>query len=84
MLQHFLKIKLYVTKSSPPEFEESPPEALCELYFRCQLCIEPASADPGGPDWLVVPWILVAFLKSGLTFSGTMISVIVPGVVTAR
>ena len=41
----FIKIKLGVTKSSPPEFEESPPEAWFELYFRCQLCIRPVCSD---------------------------------------
>lgn len=77
VLQHFLKIKLYVTKPSPPEFEESSPEALFELYFRCQLSIKPVSSDPGEPDWLVVPWILLVLLKTGVAFSFSGIKTLV-------
>lgn len=86
MLQHFFKIKLYVTKPSPPEFEESPAEALFELCFSCQLCIKPVNSDPGEPAWLVLPWILLVLLETGVmfSFSGIMTLVIVPGGVTAR
>lgn len=86
MLQHLFKIKLYVTKSSPPEFEESPPEAWFELYFILQQCIKPVSSDAGEPDWLVIPWILLVLLKTGLTFSflHSVTSVIIAGGVTAR
>lgn len=63
-----------------------PSRSLVWVVFYLPACIRHVGSDAGEPGWMVVPWILLVLLKTGLTFSFShaVTSVIIPVGVTAR